>query len=222
METNRTSQAGHEVVSIINMPKDLLIILSSFILLLVNQQIRAGGFVGWVVLDTFLFSIIPILIALLLKIRFDEIGLSPENWEKFLPMSLIILSLSMPLVIYASMREDFRSYYPIWNPGLPHLSFLVLEGVVLLLMFNTEFFFRGYLLFSLEARSGNMAILIQSIPYTLLHIGKPPLEVPFSFLAGLVFGYLALKYRSIFPGLLVHWGGSAFLDSLIISTSNIK
>ncbi len=196
------------------MHKDLLI-LSGFILLLVNFQIHEE-FTGWVLMYTFLFSVIPILIALLLKIRFNEIGLSLDSWKKFLPVSLMILILSSPFVAYASTREDFKNY-PVWNPGLPQLSLLVIESIILLSMFNTEFFFRGYFLFSLEARFGNWAILFQSIPYSLVHIGKPSLEVPYSFLAGLVFGYIALRYRSVFPSLLVHWGGSAFLDILIIA-----
>jgi len=195
-----------------------LLIFTGFILLLVNYQIREGGFAGWVVTNTFLLSIIPILFALLLKIRFNEIGLSMESWKKFLPLTVVILFLSSPLIVYASTREDFRNYYPIWNPGLHQLNFLVIESIVLLLMFNTEFFFRGLLLFSLEERFGNWAIVLQSIPYSLMHIGKPPLEVPYSFLAGIVFGYIALKYRSVFPGLLVHWSGSVFLDILITAS----
>ena len=200
-----------------NMNKDLLI-LTGLILIIVNYQIQVEGFAGWVLMYTFLFSIIPILIALLLKIRFKEIGLSLESWKKFLPVSLVILFLSSPFIVYASTREDFSNYYPVWNPGLPQLNFLITESIVLLLMFNTEFFFRGYLLFSLEEKFGNRAIFLQSIPYSLMHIGKLPIEVPYSFLAGLVFGYIALKYRSVFPGLLVHWSGSVFLDILIIAS----
>jgi len=197
-----------------NMNKDLFI-LTGLILLLVNYHIQVEGFAGWVLMSTFFFSIIPILTVLLLKIKFNEIGLSLESWKKFIPVSLMILFLSTPLIIYASKRSDFMNYYPIWNPGLLQLNFLVTESIVLLLMFNNEFFFRGYLLFSLEPRFGNWAIFLQSIPYSLLHIGKLPIEVPYSFLAGLVFGYLALKYRSIFPVLLIHLGGSVFLDILI-------
>lgn len=125
-----------------NMNKDLLI-LTGLILIIVNYQVHEEGFTGWVLMYTFLFSIIPILIALLLKIRFNEIGLSLESWKKFLPVSLVILFLSSPFIVYASTRGDFSNYYPIWNPGLPHLNFLMIESIVLLLMFNTEFFFRA-------------------------------------------------------------------------------
>lgn len=163
-------------------------------------------------------NLVKTMVKILLKIRFNEIGLSLESWKKFLPLTIVILFLSSPLVVYASTREDFRNYYPIWNPGLPQLNFLVIEIIVLLLMFNTEFFFRGYFLFSLETRFGNWAIFLQSVPYSLIHIGKPPLEVPYSFLAGLVLGYIALRYKSVIPGLLVHWSGSVFLDILIIAS----
>jgi len=105
------------------MKKDFLI-LTCIVLILVVFQIHGEGFTGWVLMNTFLFFIIPTFTILLLKIKFNEIGLSLESWKKFLPVSLMILFLSSPFIVYASTRADFRNYYPIWNPGLPHLNFL--------------------------------------------------------------------------------------------------
>ncbi|MEE8402731.1 MAG: CPBP family intramembrane glutamic endopeptidase, partial [Candidatus Hydrothermarchaeaceae archaeon] len=74
-----------------------------------------------------------------------------------------------------------------------------------------------YLLFSLDKAVGRApAILLHAIPYMLVHIGKPPLEVPYSFFAGLLFGYLALKTRSILPSFLVHFLGSAGFELMVL------
>ena len=58
--------------------------------------------------------------------------------------------------------------------------------MIAILMFNTEFLFRGYLLFSLKEELGKApALVLHAIPYALVHLGKPTLEVPYSFFMGL-------------------------------------
>ena len=77
-----------------------------------------------------------------------------------------------------------------------------------------EFFFRGFLLFPFarEAESpenekaGIVAalVLFQTIPSTMLHVGHPLPELLSAVGAGIIFGILAWKTRSIIPGLLLH------------------
>ena len=50
------------------------------------------------------------------------------------------------------------------------------------------------------------------VPYALLHIHKPFPEAMGSIVAGLVLGMLALKTRSIWPGLVVHGGVALAMD----------
>jgi len=58
-------------------------------------------------------------------------------------------------------------------------------------MFNTEFFFPGYLLFSLEEKFVTGHLFYNPYPIPSMHIGKLPIEVPYSFLARPGFGYIA-------------------------------
>jgi membrane protease YdiL (CAAX protease family) len=85
-----------------------------------------------------------------------------------------------------------------------------------------EFFFRGFLLFPLlgaAAESSPLAddpgrpsaglplaaiVLFQTLPSTLLHFGHPTGELLSAIPAGLVFGILAWRTKSILPGLLLH------------------
>jgi hypothetical protein len=48
------------------------------------------------------------------------------------------------------------------------------------------------------------AVLLQTIPSTLLHFGHPLTELASAVAAGLIFGILAWRTRSIVPGLLLH------------------
>ncbi|MFQ5887126.1 MAG: type II CAAX prenyl endopeptidase Rce1 family protein [Candidatus Hydrothermarchaeales archaeon] len=135
------------------------------------------------------------------------------------------MALATPFMIYGATLPQFRAYYPIWEPARNNIQNLVLLEIgMLVLMFNTEFFFRGFLLFSLKdffnslkiEKAELIAIILHSIPYALVHIGKPGLEVPYSFFVGLVFGYIALETRSILSPLAAHWSSSFIFDLMVL------
>jgi membrane protease YdiL (CAAX protease family) len=83
-----------------------------------------------------------------------------------------------------------------------------------------EFFFRGFLLFPFlvaaekalaigqadGARAMVLAAIVffQTIPSTMIHFGHPLAELAGAVAAGLIFGILAWKTRSIIPGLFLH------------------
>jgi hypothetical protein len=75
-----------------------------------------------------------------------------------------------------------------------------------LYMFAWEFLFRGYMLFGLEKSMGINAIFVQTIPFVLLHLGKPFLETLFCIPGGFIFGYVAYRTRSFLPCFIIHFG----------------
>lgn len=199
------------------MDRKILICLALAVLIL-DRTFAIGSFPGWILKHTILFTGIPLLSILLLKIRPRDVGLSLGNWKLSVKYAAIVLALALPAMYYGSTLPDFRSYYPIWSHASDSIGrFLLYEAMIAVLMFNTEFFFRGYLLLSLRSVTGrNSAILLHAIPYMLVHIGKPALEVPYSFFVGLLFGYLALKTRSILPSFLIHFLGSVGFEIMVL------
>ena len=103
-----------------------------------------------------------------------------------------------------------------------------------------EFFFRGFLLFpfalaaervlsgerSSAADTGETSVsrgtvlaalvLFQTIPSTLLHFGHPLSELAGAVIAGIAFGALAWKTKSILPGLILHTAIGFGADALIV------
>jgi membrane protease YdiL (CAAX protease family) len=75
-----------------------------------------------------------------------------------------------------------------------------------LYMFAWKFLFRGYMLFGLEKSLGKSAIFVQSIPFVLLHIGKPFLETLAYIPGGFIFGYVAYRTRPFLPCFIIHSG----------------
>lgn len=123
---------------------------------------------------------------------------------------LKFIAIASPLLLLAayigSGQPDMQAEYPLaksmmGNPGL----FLLVEVFYILYYIGWEFLFRGVMIFGLEARFGAFAaILIQTIPSAIVHIGKPVGESFGAILAGLVFGYLAVRTRSILYPLILH------------------
>ncbi len=213
---------------IIVMKSRPMILIAVMILILERPIARMVGVTSlfdWLLLNTIFFSIIPLFTIWVLKEKYINLGLSMEGWKTSLVYATVLVLLATPFMIYGSRLPQFTAYYPIWGPARNSIQNLVLLEIgMLFLMFNTEFFFRGFLLFSLRdyltsidiKKAEWTAIIIHAIPYAAVHIGKPGLEVPYSFFVGLVFGYLAIKTRSIITPLAAHWSSSVIFDLMVL------
>ena len=87
-------------------------------------------------------------------------------------------------------------------------------------MFAWEFIWRGFMLFGLEKKFGGYAVLMQMIPFVILHNGKPFLETFGAILGGIALGILALRTRSIYYCVLTHIGVMFSID--IISSLRFR
>jgi membrane protease YdiL (CAAX protease family) len=68
-----------------------------------------------------------------------------------------------------------------------------------------EFFFRGFMLFGLERKFGRMAVLVQAIPFAIVHFKKPQLEAYGAIFGGIFLGLIGLRARSFLPCFLLHY-----------------
>lgn len=118
----------------------------------------------------------------------------------------IALPLSLLAAYIASLDPAVREEYPLAKGAIGHVStFLIVEVFYLVYYLGWEFLFRGFMLFGLEEKYGALAaILLQMIPSTIVHIGKPASESFAAIVAGLVFGYIAVRTRSILYPLILH------------------
>ena len=51
-----------------------------------------------------------------------------------------------------------------------------------------------------------------TVPYCMIHFGKPMPETIAAIVAGVVLGYMSLKSRNIWLGFLVHCGVALMMD----------
>lgn len=148
--------------------------------------------------------------------RFRDYGFRLGTWPGWRD-TLIFFAIMMPFVAFAVFQKDFSRMYPMSRMARETLTwFVVWEAAHLLHMFGWEFVNRGLLLFGLEEKMGNWAILATAIPFAVLHIGKPELEAYGSFFAAIALGWIALRSRSFLPGVFLHWGVAFVMDLVAI------
>jgi membrane protease YdiL (CAAX protease family) len=75
---------------------------------------------------------------------------------------------------------------------------------MLIYMIAWEFIWRGFMLFGLEKKFGYYSVLIQMIPFVILHNGKPFLETFGAIFGGIALGILAFRTRSIYYCIITH------------------
>ena len=84
-----------------------------------------------------------------------------------------------------------------------------------------EFHYRGYLMPALMKTTGpTAALLLQSIPSTLIHLGLPTLELVGSFPGQLFLGWIAWRCGSFWPVVALHAVAGISLDLSILLTGS--
>jgi membrane protease YdiL (CAAX protease family) len=126
-------------------------------------------------------------------------------------MGCVGMALVMPFV---ARTGEFRNYYaPRVHSAIPLPLNAALD------LFGWEFLFRGFLLFALYPVCGPYAIVIQAVPFTIAHFGKPELETLSCIFGGSAFGYVAWRTRSFVYPFLIHWFLTTF--SVLLASSTV-
>jgi membrane protease YdiL (CAAX protease family) len=162
-----------------------------------------------------LLGIVPVLVVkLVLREQLTDYGVQVGNWR----FGAICCALVVPLVVvigYGSAQSpEFQAMYPINPVARQSVTALIWHLVGQLFWYAAwEFHFRGFLQHALQKSSGvTVGIWIQTLASTLAHFGRPDAEVFASIIAGVLWGALAWRTRSILSGLFQHWLLGASLD----------
>lgn len=180
-----------------------------------NREFFGLGQRAWMYGATFvlLFAMTLVIGVAVDKQRPREMGLSVGDWRFGLRWSVVFLGAMLPLVFAASFTETFAAKYPLSAGARKSLeAFLVWEMLSFLYFIGWEFYFRGYLLFSLYRYLGGVAVLVPMIPFTILHSNKPLPEALGAILVAEILCLFALRARSFWYGMVVHWSINASMD----------
>jgi len=175
----------------------------------------------WSLLSFGAYFLIPaVLTRFVLGHRLSEFGLSFRGIRRHLPLYLFLYLCVLPLVWLASRQPEFLLTYPFADSAREGLrELLIWELLYGLQFFSLEFFFRGFMVFGLEKKFGLSAVVVMTVPYCMLHFHKPMPESIGAIFAGLILGVVALRTRSIFGGVMIHWAVAITMDVMAITQS---
>ena len=155
-----------------------------------------------------LFGLLPLAVVLLaFRDRPSRYGLGIGDWRAGAALMLVGCAVMTPLVLWFATLPDVRAYYASSAEPLPGL--LLTNALDLA---AGEFLFRGFLTFTLLRAIGPAGVLVATMPFVYVHLGKPELELYSTLLGGLIYGWLAWRTRSILWGTIGH----VFILSLVI------
>lgn len=160
----------------------------------------------WFVGDFITLFILPVIIILfLLKDKLRNYGLQFGDYKAGLKLFFIFMIVMLPIIWIASASPEFGAKYPHLQSARDSLDILLIYEIgMLVYMFAWEFIWRGFMLFGLEEKFGFYTVLIQMIPFVILHNGKPSPETFGAILGGIALGILSLRTRSFYYGVLTH------------------
>lgn len=127
----------------------------------------------------------------------------------------VMLAVMVPLLFYFSSTSSFQARYPFYNASHDASlwpNFWIWELMYFIQFVGVEFFFRGFMTLGLKKRFGFYSIFMMTVPYTMIHYGKPMPETIGAILAGIVLGTLSLKSRSVWLGILIHYSVAITMD----------
>lgn len=172
----------------------------------------------------FLSSLITLLLLPMLLVKFGakgrlrDYGCRLSNGKLGWGFALGGWLLMIPvLLLVVHLFPAFQAKYPLNKLAAASWKTLLLYELAYgAYLFAWEFFFRGFMLFGLEKRFGNYSILIQTIPFAVMHYSKPFPEVIGSIAAGLLLGAVAFETRSFVYGAAIHWLVAASMDLICV------
>ncbi len=152
----------------------------------------------WALTSVVLRVLVPLaIIVLVLRSRPSEFGYRIRGVTSHAWLYVLLFVGMVPILVAASFLPSFQAKYPMYfNAAGGWTHFTLYELSYGIQFVGVEAFFRGFLTFGLYPRFGYLSLFIMVIPYAMVHLGKPPLEVFMAIPAGLLLGYLALKTRS--------------------------
>ena len=162
---------------------------------------------------------LPIVLILAMREKPRDYGLGLGDKKLGLKMCAIFYLLYIPCFIVLLMDEGFRDHYAFVTKRYATWGqFLGREVLfVSMLCLRNEFLYRGFLLFGIKKHYGAYAgILVQLMPYVLVHSGKAEMEALGSLPVGLALGYLAVRTGSIWYGALLHGSIALLFNATIL------
>ena len=171
-----------------------------------NPYIELFKLLHWVGACVLGYLFIPLFFLIIHKRSIKQYYWSPKGFFNHFWGYLILFFPIFLIVYWVSSWSEFQLMYPFYSQSARSwMDLLIWECAYGLQFLALEFFFRAFLLEGLRPSLGYGAIPIMIIPYCMIHFEKNLAECLGSIIAGLILGWLAMRSRSLWGGVVLHW-----------------
>ena len=179
-----------------------------------NPNVFLYEFAYWYACDFITLFVLPFLIIkLVLKDKLRNFGITSGDYKAGIKLSVLFILIMVPIIWFVSSEPAFILTYPLLITARSSWKiFFIYESGLIIYLFAWEFIWRGFMLFGLKEKFGYYAVIIQMIPFLILHNGKPPVETFGAIAGGLALGILAYRTRSIYYCVITHSGVMFTID----------
>jgi membrane protease YdiL (CAAX protease family) len=141
------------------------------------------------------------IIVLVLRDRPPRYGLRLGDWRAGATLALGGAVVMTPLVLAIARVDAFSAWYAPQGAGVSPADVFLTTALEVI---PAEFFFRGFLLFALLRVVGPIAVVLATLPFAFVHLGKPEVETLSTLLGGIAYGWLDWRTGSVLWSGLAH------------------
>ena len=179
------------------------------------ELILLGCWVGMCVLG---YLMLPMIYLRACGRSLSDYYLGFQGFKRHISVYLTLFLPASALVVWVSYWPDFQKIYPFYTLANRSVFDLVMwELLYGVQFFALEFFFRAFMLESLRRALGFGGLLFMLLPYCMIHFDKTAAESAGSIVAGIILGMLAMRGRSIWGGVMLHWLIAIQMDVLSLA-----
>lgn len=145
-------------------------------------------------------GLVPLLlVVLVMRDRPSRYGVAIGDWRAGVALAIGGCLVMTPVAVGVAHLADFGAYYAPQGSSVAGVFLTSALEVI-----PAEFFFRGFLLFALLRVTGPIAVVIATLPFAFVHLGKPEIETLSTLLGGLLYGWLDWRTGSVLWSGLAH------------------
>jgi membrane protease YdiL (CAAX protease family) len=154
-----------------------------------------------------IYAVSPFIPMFLFRNKPADYGIKIGDYRIWIKDLIFVFCIMLVILLFTFKLTNFKSIYPLSFTARRGFNYFIIYQIIqLFYMSSWEFFYRGFMLFGLAKKMDKkLAILVQMIPFALMHYRKPPLEAYGSIFAGIFLGVIAIRGRSFLPCALLHF-----------------
>jgi len=145
------------------------------------------------------FGIIPLVLLLALREDPRQYGLGRGDVRRAVVLGGAATLFTVPVIALIAGLPAIREWYA---PSMTTVAGVTLTNVLDLV--PSEFLLRGFLMFALLRAIGPFGVVVATVPFVMVHIGKPDIEAISTLAGGLVFGWLNWRTGAIWASAGYH------------------